>query len=464
MLNDFLGESQNFSIEEIAEALRINPEVLREFDRAYQAVALNDNGNLGGFRPAMGSSANNLTERIVDELVALTPVFSYHRNKPSAFLPASEILPEPIRAEEIYDLPKEERPQCTGLLTTKNTNGSSYPMVLYMLRKSMDDSLSRKAKKEFYWRFRQGLDTLDLDGVLYEMLGRNENTMGFWLPKIAGPVSLRNFLKIPDTTIIRVPITLLQLSRIDYKSLTPATIGILDRFCQRVFQLDESKSYFVKTGTFSSKFDFRNALVSGAKEINSLGEHLLSLSHQAAGLAAHPIRYSRSIIDMSTTNEWVVREYIPAPKDCPTIYQGLPLRTEYRLFVDFDTDMVIGCSPYWKSEMMKERFRNSSDLTSIHNKHDYAIFLACENELMARYCDNIERIRVEVSLVLPLVFGLCGQWSMDIMQEGDDFWLIDMARAENSALYDCVPPACRYARDEDWVSFVNGSRSVLCKR
>ena len=35
--------------------------------------------------------------------------------------------------------------------------------------------------------------------------------------------------------------------------------------------------------------------------------------------------------------------------------------------------------------------------------------------------------------------NLTGQWSIDIMQNGDDFWLIDMARATESALVECVP-------------------------
>ena len=32
-----------------------------------------------------------------------------------------------------------------------------------------------------------------------------------------------------------------------------------------------------------------------------------------------------------------------------------------------------------------------------------------------------------------------GQWSIDIMQNGSDYWLIDMARASESALSECVP-------------------------
>ena len=40
---------------------------------------------------------------------------------------------------------------------------------------------------------------------------------------------------------------------------------------------------------------------------------------------------------------------------------------------------------------------------------------------------------------IPTV-NLKGQWSLDVMQNGSDFWLIDMALANQSALADVVPP------------------------
>jgi hypothetical protein len=37
------------------------------------------------------------------------------------------------------------------------------------------------------------------------------------------------------------------------------------------------------------------------------------------------------------------------------------------------------------------------------------------------------------------------------MQDGDDFWLIDMALAENSALRDCVPKERLERTTENWI-------------
>lgn len=47
---------------------------------------------------------------------------------------------------------------------------------------------------------------------------------------------------------------------------------------------------------------------------------------------------------------------------------------------------------------------------------------------------------------------LKGQWSLDIMQNGDDFWLIDMATAETSTGYNkTVLESERRPMAENWL-------------
>lgn len=43
------------------------------------------------------------------------------------------------------------------------------------------------------------------------------------------------------------------------------------------------------------------------------------------------------------------------------------------------------------------------------------------------------------------------QWSLDVMQNGDDFWLIDMALANQSALNDVVPKEKLTNQSIDWL-------------
>ena len=302
-------------------------------------------------------------------------------------------------------------------------------------------------KRLLYFSFRQGLDILDLDPVLYEMLSLNPNSMSFWLPSISKACREYGFFKIPETKIAKVPITLLQLTRLDYNSLTPSTLKIVDDWAMRVFDLDVNKTYFIKTGTYSSKFDFRNAKVTGEKEVRELGEYLLFI-HFQANMMAGPLS-SPSIYGASTTNEWVVREFIEDKENNPCIYKGLPLHTEYRVFVDFDADEVLGYAPYWEPEMMLKRFSEGAE-TSPHHYHDYVIYKTHEDTLMSRYHENIDKVVEHIREMLPAVV-LEGQWSIDIMQNGDDFWLIDMALAENSALRECVPPQKLKHYPENWI-------------
>ena len=44
--------------------------------------------------------------------------------------------------------------------------------------------------------------------------------------------------------------------------------------------------------------------------------------------------------------------------------------------------------------------------------------------------------------------------SVDIMQNGDDFYIIDMALAATSALSECVPPGLLKPLKENWLPVI----------
>lgn len=87
---------------------------------------------------------------------------------------------------------------------------------------------------------------------------------------------------------------------------------------------------------------------------------------------------------------------------------------------------------------MKENFLDVGSSAPSQKRHDYVVYAAHEDILAKRYEDNKEKVLSEVEKLLPNC-RLKGQWSIDIMQNGNDFWLIDMARASESALSHCVP-------------------------
>lgn len=87
---------------------------------------------------------------------------------------------------------------------------------------------------------------------------------------------------------------------------------------------------------------------------------------------------------------------------------------------------------------MKKNFLEVGSSKNSVKQHDYIIYSTHEEKLMSRYEKNKGLVMNEVRKLLDKC-NLTGQWSIDIMQNGDDFWLIDMARATESALVECVP-------------------------
>lgn len=453
--------------DEIAAYLRTSPEALEAFEAAYRKSALTDDfdsDNLFDMNSRQASAIARTQEdlpafdeegladvmaAIVSELLAQTSVLSVTDGVVSREGPWP--LPEghvPVGNDDLLRFPTSVRPQLTGELMRVDVGQVSGELLLSHYMRSQDPSLGERERKTHYNMFRQGLDILDLDRLTYAMLGTNPNSMGKWLPAVARAVAAHGFFHIPDTRVATVPMTLLQLSRLDYMSLTPATLGIVDGWAHEAFALDDGRDYFIKTGTYSSKYDFRNARVSGEREVRELGEYLLFIQSQACEMAGPLSR--PSIYGMSTTNEWVVRQFIEDSEHNPTIYKGLSLHTEYRVFIDCDADEVIGISPYWEPSVMTKRFGHATDSDSPHNRHDYVIYKAHELLLMERYEQNRETVLAHVGEMLPDL-DLTGQWSLDVMQNEDEFWVIDMATADTSALSECVPAGRLRKSEENWL-------------
>lgn len=460
--------------DQIAKLLRTSPEALEQFESTYKRLAL-DTEQEGAFttnsrqaaekahtipgepagKPyteAEMATAKDMTEQIVHELMTQTTVYSFDGNLTQTVIPPLPALPagtKEITNDAIRALPVPLRPQLTGSLLCKDMDFPVYLTLFESYKQAQNPKLSPKERENAYGRFRQGLDIMDLDPIMYEMLGTNKNSMGFWLPKLVSACAGQSFFKIPATKVAKVPLPLLQLTRLEYSSLTPVTLAIVDKWAMKAFALDIHKDYFIKTGTYSSKFDFRNAKVTSEKEVRELGEYLVYI-HSQANQMAGPLVLPHPMYGCSTTNEWVVRDYIPDAENCPTIYKGLPLHTEYRVFIDCETKKVLGWHPYWEPEGMKNRLGHQNDADDPHNVHDYIIFSNYEPTMTARYQANIEKVIKHVEAILPGL-DLPGQWSLDIMQNGDDFWLIDMALAEQSTFREVIPPALRRPMQEEWL-------------
>ena len=146
-----------------------------------------------------------------------------------------------------------------------------------------------------------------------------------------------------------------------------------------------------------------------------------------------------------------MREFIEDKENNPCIYKGLPLHTEYRVFVDFDSRKVIGINPYWDPKVMKKHFEEAAENGDADAMHDYMIYSMHQETLTKRYEENFDKVISHMNKLLQDVTGLSGQWSVDVMQNGEDFWLIDMAWAQNSALRECIPKNEIRKMKENWI-------------
>lgn len=211
------------------------------------------------------------------------------------------------------------------------------------------------------------------------------------------------------------------------------------------FQLDKDKTYFIKTGLFSNKFEFNQPKVT---DINSLMENYLS------------IQYMGLLVGAYTTSEIVIREYIEPVEDVSTIYEGMPLRTEFRVFVDIqgEESKVLGTANYWhpeemhtisdvyeqikddSKEILEENLKalESSNIKSpkLNRLRDLITYMLAEEEIQKTFNQHKDMVEQEVLRIAKNIESetLQGKWSLDVMKNGDDFYIIDAARMENSAL------------------------------
>ena len=265
------------------------------------------------------------------------------------------------------------------------------------------------------------LSVSDLTEKVYDRLGENPNSIKNWLPQLSKAVdSTETFFKIPSTTVLRLPIELAQFIRVEYNETSRKDRALFNSYIFNKLELEMGKTYFIKTGTFSSKFQFANAKCS---EPDEMGEYFQVINNFAMTVGA-----GQSI-------DVCAREYIEDPENNPTIYNGMPLRTEFRMFVDFDTNKLIGTVPYWHPIVMKMALKMG---LSDSMEQDYQTYLSEEDRLLREFNEHHGELNREIQKLIPEI-DLKGQYSLDIMKSGDDFYLIDMALMSESALSELLP-------------------------
>lgn len=183
-------------------------------------------------------------------------------------------------------------------------------------------------------------------------------------------------------------------------------------------KMDRNTIYSIKNGCFSNKFDFTTSLATSGDLAQQLWK----------------INYMSSMFETGGYTELVVRKYIPCDTEhCLTIYNGMPLRTEVRVFYNMETKKIEYAVDYWDYNYCVDNIRNLNDriiFDVFHNKT--GIKVTDHQEMYEKVLGTIE----EWIDTLKFDDTLKGVWSIDFMQsDTGKIYLIDMARGFRSAYW-----------------------------
>ena len=241
-------------------------------------------------------------------------------------------------------------------------------------------------------------------------LKNDVHNVSYWFPKVKDCG-----IKVPETFVKQIPEDLFGHLFMDHPE---KDIDCIYNWVKNELMPSIPKNLyglvFVKNGAFSNKFDFSTC---------SVRCNVLELTR-----AIIEINYASLMFDTGGNTEIVIRERIPFDENkTATIYHGMPLRNEYRIFYDFDNHKALYSANYWDWSYCHESI--------CHNVTDKIVYEKVYNELHAHYIFNQDKVMKLVEEHMKDV-NLSGIWSVDILEdEQGEFWLIDMALGYRSAYW-----------------------------
>lgn len=238
-----------------------------------------------------------------------------------------------------------------------------------------------------------------------------ENDASFWYPR-----AVESGFKTPNTLII--PFTeeeIRAIKGLKWEALKESLLlARIKRANAQSKALDLNREMFLRLGNLSNKFHFDTCRISN---IDELYPKLLGTLDGLYPILLYKVRL-----------EFALREFIKPSYQRSTIYGGMPLNTEFRVFYDFDVHSILGIYNYWDTNAGLDRLKDKKDRLTLV---DTASVLESD---FSRLKPSLEE---EVDKKLPKA-PFTGKWSVDFLYDGKEFVLIDMAHAECSYYYDRV--------------------------
>ena len=186
---------------------------------------------------------------------------------------------------------------------------------------------------------------------------------------------------------------------------------------------------FLKNAVYSGKFTANNSC--NLYGLLDLAEHLVRINYDAMCCGANG------------ETGIVVRKYIERnARETPCIYDGLPLRPEFRVFYDFSKEKVIFTANYWDYDYVAPHLFDATDKIIFEHEKD---------RIEKAFNENRQHVEKLVSDAMKNVKGMQDQWSIDILlDEKGVFWLIDMAVAQRSSYWEFRPDKEEYPDERNY--------------
>lgn len=265
---------------------------------------------------------------------------------------------------------------------------------------------------------------------MFDYTREHENDFSFWYPKIKDcgiPTPLTFYTKLPSAE--EEPEYVKRLYEAFYMEHPKEDEEIVkayleERVIPKLKEMGLTGHVFVKNGRFSNKFNANGTC-------NLYGLHEL---YRAIIL----INYEAMCCGAEGADEIVVRKFIESSHGkTPCIYNGLPLRPEFRVFYDFDAREPIFTANYWDYDYVYPHLYDATDKIVFEHEHE---------RVEGAFMQHKDAVQVMVSDAMRDVQGLTGQWSVDVLlDEQGKFWLIDMAIAQRSAYWELRPDKEAYS-------------------
>lgn len=357
------------------------------------------------------------------------------------------------------------------------TGPDMYPLLLNHLQQ-WATAADNETRLMHHGMFHRGASLADMTDPIYDLAVNNPASMGNWFPYVHAALTAQTdrgeapAFHTPRTQILRLGQELAQYLRLDFMDeANDVSKRAFDTYIFDRFDLDMDTKYFIKTGAFSNKFFFRNCM---CEEADEMGQYF------------HLMMNTAMVVGAGATVDLVVRDFIDAKTNTPSIYAGMPLRCEMRAFVDLGSDAdnpcVMGVVPYWHESVMKAALAMVRDAEQMDGnsaglgaeQHDFDTWYAHKDKLQAQFDAYLPAVIARLEALLPdlaaarisdTALNRAGAypdnhlrargadatryWSVDIMLTGAElenttdsadsaakFWLIDMAPMSTSALVD----------------------------